>query len=230
MLAFIAVFFRRTWATDTALSNYDFRVVRTIQDLPKLCLEFFTISTVLVMISVIPGGPLPPVPMTSATAFVAAGFMFCVPVYLLTRLYSSAGFARVYLLKFLKDQSASNQWLLPAASSLNKRFAEFGFRFDPYDFRAGVNLGLMKGQLSLSDISDLAENVVGSSREGEKVLIDRVEKMLKQINQGPSIFSLRPLRSRLSVDKLTLVLSALPPIVTLILILLRLMLGIPIPL
>jgi hypothetical protein len=230
---FVGVFFRRTWATYTALSYYDFRLVRTLQDAPKLFFEFFAILGVLVVISVIPGSPVSifrkGVPLGAGVASVTGGFMLCIALYVVTRLYSSAGFARVYLLKFLRDQGTSNQWLLAAALSLNKRFADFGLRFDPYDFRAGVSLGLMRAQISLSDLSDLAENVVSDSRAGKSIVIDRVEKVLRQINQGPSIFSLRPLRSRLSADKLTVILSAVPPVITLILILLRLMFGTPIP-
>jgi hypothetical protein len=133
------------------------------------------------------------------------------------------------LLQFLKDQATSSQWLLPAASSLNKRFGEFGLRFDPYDFRAGVNLGLMKRQISRSDLSDLADNVVSDGDAEKSKVISTVENGLKQISQGPSIFSSRPLRSKLSGDRLTTILSAVPPVITLILVVLKLVLNIPIP-
>jgi hypothetical protein len=88
----------------------------------------------------------------------------------------------------------------------------------------------MKGKISLSDLSDLADNVVGNGSAQERIVIDRVEKVLKQVNQGPLILSSRPLKSRFPADRLTTVLGALPPIITLILVVLKLLLNIPIPL
>lgn len=149
-----------------------------------------------------------------------------VPFYYATRFYSSAGFARVYLLQFLEEREQSDGWLVSAAKALDQTFNNRGLRLRPNEFRAGINLGLMRGSLDESKLRNLAHWIVNIGGNEGKDVIQITEEILRQVGPNAKILPIRPIRDRITADELIKIVGAIASIVAILAVLLRLIFGI----
>lgn len=192
------------------LATLDFRVTRATQDVPFLLLRLMVLLTFVLLIDFISRKSIP---LSAILNSLLAGFVLVVPFYYATRFYSSAGFARVYLLQFLEEREQSDGWLVSAAKALDQTFKNRGLRLRPNEFRAGINLGRMRGSLDESKLRKLANWIVnGGGNEGKDV-IQITEEILRQVGPNAKILPIRPIRDRITTDEIIKIVGAIASIV-----------------
>jgi len=223
--AILMVLARRRLAVSRPLAVLDFRLVEMIQDVPFWWLRFLTLIGFALLLNFIFLKLFSP---SWNLGFVGALFLF-MPLYYITRYYSSAGFARVYLLQFLKERRDSDERLASAAKALNKSLNSRGLRVEPYDFRAGANLGLMRRTLDEAKLRELADLIVNLGKEEDNKLIRTMEEILQEVGTDAKILPLRPVRDRISVDHIAKIVGVIAGGATVLAIVFRLILGVQIP-
>jgi hypothetical protein len=218
-----AVIVRGYAARHSSLASLDFRVTKAAQDGPFLLLRLMVIITFVSLIDFISGKSIP---LSAILNSLLGGFALVVPFYYATRFYSSAGFARVYLLQFLEEREQSDGWLVSAAKALDQTFNNRGLRLRPNEFRAGINLGLMRGSLDESKLRNLAHWIVNIGGNEGKDVIQITEEILRQVGPNAKILPIRPIRDRITADELIKIVGAIASIVAILAVLLRLIFGI----
>jgi len=199
----LAVVFRQRVAREWA--DQDFELVRSIEEAPislfKILILISAIYSFLVLVS--------PQHSLGYLSSLVGFFILLLPIYYATRFYSSKGYARVCLLQFLEKRSESDDWLERATKALVKTLNERGLHARPYDIRAGVNLGLMRGTIDESELRDFANAIprIGNKDDDKKV-IQSLQTLLWEIGTDTKILPMRSMRYRISTDVLTKVLVA----------------------
>jgi hypothetical protein len=218
-IGFGAVAILRRCLSLSRLANSDFRFVIWIQDFPLWYLKVLVIGGFLGSFWALTA---PESFLGHAMPQMFLGLVLFFPsFYYATRFYSSEGFTRVYLLRFLEERTDSDTCLEKASKRLNQALNNLGLRVRPYEFRAGVTLGLMRGTLDDSKLCDLANSIVNiGRREDDKNVIQTVEEILRQVRPKARLLPLRPMKDLLTADlmaKIVTLLAALAAIIKTIL-------------
>ncbi len=216
----------RPYAATHWLIRLDFRTVRATQRLPILWLQIMVVSAFFMAVALASGQRIP---LPAIVNFLIAGFLLFAALHYSTRFYSAAAFARVYLLKFLGEREESDYWLVLAAKALNQALSSRGLRVRPYEFRAGVNLGLMRQTLEESNLHHLANSIVELGGSQSKTTIKHLEDVLGEVGQNARLLPLRPIRDRISPDYIAKTVTAIASIAAFVAFMLRLIFGIQIP-
>jgi hypothetical protein len=211
IIAAYLVAVRPSIAAYPQIANSDFRFVRGLQKLPLMILGVALFTSSALFLSSLNGSFSPGVLMP----YLVGSLAFYPGSYNVFQFYSSAGFARVYLLQFIQERKQSDRYLSLAAGALNQAFNERGLCFKAYDFRAGANLGLMRGTVAPSKLQEIAERVVKMGSRPDKEFLQSVETVLRQGRRGARLLPVRPIRDRLTLENLYQILAVISSAVVL---------------
>jgi hypothetical protein len=194
------------------IANSDFRLIRGLQKLPLIILGVALFISSALFLSSLSGSYSPSV----LIPYLIGSLAFYPGSYNVFQFYSSAGFARVYLLQFIQERRESDRYLRLAAGALNQALNERGLCFKAYDFRAGANLGLMRGMITPSKLQGIAERVVNIGSRSDKEFLQSVERVLREGRRGARLLPIRPIRDRIALENLYQVLAVISSAVVLV--------------
>lgn len=196
-LAFSTLFIlREVLPTHHLMANCDFRLVAWIQNAPYAAFKYMLL--IMIVGFLLAGQSL----LSSPSFLLLVGLsLLLVPFYYSTRFYSEKGLARAYVLAFLEEREKSDTWLELASREFNQVLKTRGLRLVPCEFRAGVNLSIIRSSVDDLELRKLSDSIVNFGiDEDNNVVVETVDKILKEAEPGARILPARPIRDRVSAD------------------------------